>query len=170
MTLAIGLVLASIALPFVVGAIQNYRLDSITQQTASLIDLARYSAIRRNMVVTLQAVIQNGNTVLYVDVNNNGLDATDPRVVLPSDMQIANNDPLTPPATSMGLGNTISFAGSIQFDYRGLVNYAGPPVSPYFLALGYTNQTQYGTRAVTVAPMGQTKLWKAPPGGTWTGM
>jgi prepilin-type N-terminal cleavage/methylation domain-containing protein len=172
-TLAVGLVMASVALPFIVGAVQRYRLNSVAQQTAILIDLTRYSAIRLNKIVSLKSVVQNGNTILYVDMNNNGLDAKDPMVVLPSDMQIANSDALTPPSTSMGLGTTISFTNSISFDYRGvpLIYPPGSPVNQaYFLAIGYTSQAQYGTRAVTVTPMGQTKIWIAPTSGTWSGM
>ena len=45
MTLAIGLILVSVALPILVGAIQSYRLNSIAQQTADLIELTRYTAI-----------------------------------------------------------------------------------------------------------------------------
>jgi type IV fimbrial biogenesis protein FimT len=171
-TLAVGLVLASIALPVVVGAIQKYRLDSVARQTANLIDLTRYTAIRKNMLISLQRTTQNGNAVLYVDLNANAtLDANEPLVMFPSDMQIANGDSLTPSATTMGLGNTIDFATGIQFDYRGVVHYAGGgPTNPYFLAIGYRTQAQYGTRAVTVTPMGQTKSWSAPSGGTWSGM
>jgi type IV fimbrial biogenesis protein FimT len=172
-TLAVGLVMASVALPFVVGAVQRYRLNGIAQQTASLIDLTRYTAIRRNKLISLQKTTQNGNTVLYVDVNGNAkLDASDPMIMLPSDMQIANSDSLTPPSTSMGLGATTSFSTKITFDYRGIVypNPGDPVEQAYFLALGYVSQAQYGTRAVTVTPMGQTKIWTAPDGGTWSGM
>ena len=171
-TLAVGLVMASIALPFVVSTIQRYRLNSVAQQTANLIDLTRYTAIRLNKIVTLKSAVQNGSTVLFADVNNNGLDSTDPMIVLPSDMQLANSDPLTPVTTSMGMGTTISFTNSMSFDYRGVVTNFPPGTNPgaYFLSIEYTAQAQYGTRAVTVTPMGQTKTWIAPPNGTWSRM
>lgn len=172
MTLAIGLILAAITLPTLVGAIQGYRLSSVAQQTASLIDLARYTAIRRNSVISVKKTAQNGNTVLFVDLKGNGtLDPSDPMTLLPSDMQIANGQSLTPGSASMGIGTTQDFVDTITFDYRGTVNY-GPGIAPttYFLALGYSSQAQYGSRAVTLSPMGQTKLWRADAGGTWTGM
>jgi prepilin-type N-terminal cleavage/methylation domain-containing protein len=171
-TITIALVLFSLALPVLMGAIQNYRLNGMAQQAASLVDLARYSAIRRNMLVSLQQTTQSGNTVLYVDLNGNGsLDANEPLVLIPSDMQLANGQSLTPPTTSMGLGTTLDFNDKITFDYRGVVNYpSGVSPAPYFIALAYTSQTQYGTRAVTLTPMGQTKMWKAPSGGSWAGM
>src|SRR5215467_4398212 len=90
MTLAIGLILAAITLPTLIGAIQGYRLSSAAQQAASLIDLARYTAIRRNKVTAIQETVQNGNTVLFIDLKGNGqLDPSDPMMLLPSDMQIA---------------------------------------------------------------------------------
>ena len=169
-TLAVGLVMASVALPFVVGAVQRYRLNGVAQQTANLIDLARYTAIRLNKLASLQKITQNGNTVLFVDLHNDpgNLHADDPMIVLPSDMQVANGDSLTPPSTSMGFA-TVDFAGTISFDYRGVLIFP-PGTSAVFLALGYTSQAQYGTRALTVTPMGQTKIWTAPASGTWTGM
>lgn len=172
MTLAVGLVMASVALPIVVGAVQRYRLNGATQQVANLMDLTRYTAIRQNKVFTLEQTTQNGRTVLYIHANNDAtLGPNNPMMVLPGDMQVANSDPLTPSSSSMGLGPTSNFQNSINFDYRGTVLFApGAQVNPIFLAIGYTNQAQYGIRAVTLTPMGQTKTWAAPPNGTWSGM
>ena len=172
MTLAIGLILVSIALPVLVGAVQNYRLNSMAQQTANFVELTRYTAIRRNTVVTMRQTTQSGNTVFFIDLLGDGtLDAGDPMLMLPSDMQIANGASLTPNSASIGIPGLQDFAGTIAFDYRGTVNFPpGGATGPYFLALGYTNQAQYGCRAVTVIIMGQTKLWKAPAGGPWTWM
>lgn len=171
-TLAIGLILAAVALPTLIGAIQGYRLSSTAQQTANLIDLARYTAIRRNSVISLKKTIQNGSTVFFVDLKGNStLDPTDPMVLLPTDMQIANGQSLTPGSTSMGIGSTQDFVDTITFDYRGTVNFSGGgPTTTWFLALGFTNQVQYGYRAITTGPMGQTKLWKSSGNSVWVGM
>src|ERR1700692_4025047 len=67
MTLAIGLVLVSVALPAMVSAIQGYRLNSAAQQIANFIDLTRYTAIRNNKATILQIAVQNGTTILYID-------------------------------------------------------------------------------------------------------
>lgn len=172
MTLAVGLILVSVALPVLVGAIQSYRLNSMVQQTANFAELARFTAIRRNSTVSMLQTVQNGNTVLYIDLNGNGaLDAGEPMLLLPSDMQIANGQCPKPDPSTPGLVGTQDFAGQVAFDYRGTVNFpGGGSLGPYFLALAYTNQTQYGCRAVTVTAMGQSKLWKAPAGGPWTWM
>ncbi len=171
-TLAVGLILVSMALPVMIGAIQGYRLNSVAQQTANLIELTRYAAIRRNTIVSLHKTVQNGNTIFFVDLDGDGaLGAGEPMIMLPNDMLIANGQSLTPDPASTGLNNTQDFTDTVMFDYRGTVNFpVGGATGAYFLALGYTNQTQYGCRAITVIPMGQTKLWKAPAGGTWTAM
>jgi type IV fimbrial biogenesis protein FimT len=165
MTLAIGLILVSVALPMVVNALQMYRLNSIAQQTSSLIDLARSSAIRRNAIMSLRTTPVNGSTVLYIDLDGNGrLDSGEPMLILPSDMELIGGQ-----AVPAG-GQTQDFVNRINFDYRGTVNFqGGGPVATYIVALDYINQKQYGTRAVTVSPMGQTKLWTAPD-HVWTGM
>ena len=172
MTLAVGLILVSVALPVLVGAIQSYRLNSMVQQTANFAELARYTAIRRNSTVSMLQTVQSGNTVFYIDLNGNGaLDAGEPMLLLPSDMQIANGQCPKPDPSTPGLAGTQDFAGQVAFDYRGTVSFpSGGSIGPYFLALAYTNQTQYGCRAVTVTAMGQSKLWKAPAGGPWTWM
>jgi len=171
-TLAVGLILVSVALPTMIGAIQSYRLNSTAQQIANLIELTRYTAIRRNAVMSMQlAPPNNGSTILYVDLNGNGLlDPTEPMVILPSDMQLANN-PLAPGPTSTGLAPTQNFTSQINFDYRGTVNFPpGTPTAAYFLTVAFTNQAQYGSRAITVTPMGQTKAWKTVGSSAWTGM
>ena len=172
MTLAIGLVLVSVALPTMIGAIQSYRLNSVAQQVANLIELTRYTAIRRNSLMSVKMTVKNGRTFFYIDLNGNGTpDAIELMVMLPADMQLANHQSLTPGPASTGLAPTQDFTSQMTFDYRGTVNFSGGgPIAAYFLALGYVSQAQYGCRAITVTPMGQSKLWKAPASGTWTGM
>jgi prepilin-type N-terminal cleavage/methylation domain-containing protein len=172
MTLAVGLILVSVALPTMVGAVQAYRLNSISQQLAGLIDLTRYTAIRRNTVLTLQMKSVSDGTYFFVDLNGNGSpDANEPMLILPSDMQLASTQCPQPDSNIQGLAATQNFAGQVTFDYRGTINFApGSQIKTYFLALGYSNQAQYGCRAVTVTPMGQTKVWRSPDNGTWMGM
>src|ERR1700738_1660397 len=91
MTLAIGLILVSVALPTMIGAIQAYRLNSVSQQVASLIELTRYTAIRRNSIINLKQTAQNGNTIRFLDRDGDTqLGVREPMVMLPSDMQLAN--------------------------------------------------------------------------------
>jgi Tfp pilus assembly protein FimT len=170
-TLAIGLVLLSVAMPMMVGAIQSYRLNSAAQQIANFIDLTRYTAIRNNKVTSLQSTVQNGITILYIDLDGDGqMQANEPRIMLPTDIVFANGDSLLPARASTGLANTQDFSNQITFDSRGVLNYGAGGIAPssYFLALGFSTQVGSGYRAVTVTPMGQTKMWTGLASGTWS--
>jgi len=171
MTLAIGLILLSVAMPMMIGAIQSYRLNSAAQQVANLIDLTRYTAIRNNKVTSLQSTVQNGTNILYIDLNGDGqMQANEPRVMLPSDIVFANGDSLIPARASTGLANMQDFSNQIAFDSRGVLNFAGGGIAPvpYFLALGFSTRVDSGYRAITVTPMGQTKMWRGPANGRWS--
>lgn len=166
--MAIGLILAAIAIPTIISGLQGYRLNSAAQQTANLLELTRYTAIRRNANVSLRSTTQGTNTVLYADLDNNStLAVSDPQVFLPSDLQIANGQPQIPSAATTGLANPQDFTvlQQIIFDYRGTVNTTGA----IFLAIAHKDQARYGARAVTVTQMGQAKIWTAV-GSSWKGM
>jgi len=169
MTLAIALILLSVAMPMMVGAIQGYRLNSAAQQVANFVELARYTAIRNNKTVIVQSGVIAGRVTLYVDLNgNNQVDATEPRIILPGDIVIANGDALAPARNTIGLPNIQDFTTQITFDSRGVLNFAGGIApSSYLLVLGFSTQVSSGYRAVTVSPMGQTKMWKGPASGAW---
>ncbi len=173
---AIALVLSAIALPTMTSSIQAYRLSSATRQVANVIDIARFTAIRRNTLVSLQMIQQGPNTVFYVDANGSGtLDLGETEVLLPSDMQRVNGQLLVPAAATTGLANTVDFVNQITFDSRGTVSVscgAGcilPATTNAFLAIGYANQVQSGFRGISVNPMGLTRVWTSQSrGGYWT--
>jgi Tfp pilus assembly protein FimT len=172
MTLAIALILLSVAMPMMVGAIQGYRLNSAAQQVSNFVDLARYTAIRNNKTVIVQSGVIAGRVTLYMDFDGDSqMDPNEPRIILPSDIVIANTDSLLPDRAGFGLVSTgmQDFTSQITFDSRGVLNFAGgiAPTS-YFLALGFSTQVGSGYRAVTVTPMGQTKMWKGPASGAWS--
>ena len=171
MTLAIALILLSVAMPLMVGAIQGYRLNSAAQQVSNFVDLARYTAIRNNKTVIVQAGVTAGRVTLYMDFDgNNQMGANEPRIILPNDIVIANTDSLLPDRAGFGLRTTVQdFNSQIIFDSRGVLNFGGGlAATSYFLALGFSTQVGSGYRAVTVTPMGQTKMWKGPASGTWS--
>lgn len=173
MTLAVGLILMSIALPAMVGAIQGYRLNSAAQQISNFVDMTRYTAIRNNKVTSLQKTVQSGNTILYIDLDGDGqLEVNEPHMLLPSDIVFANGDSLLPDRSGLALGVPQDFANAVAFDSRGVLNFGPGGIAPatYLIALGFTNRTENGYRAVTVSPMGQTKMWKGPPSGAWAPM
>jgi Tfp pilus assembly protein FimT len=171
--LAVAMVLAAIAIPNIVTTYSQYRLGVQATLIANELDQLRMTAVRRNSTVTLSSATPSslsGRTVLYIDANKSGsYDATDPQVVLPSDMQISNSG--TPPTGMPGvtaLPSTYSAAvklptSGITFNANGTINSGA---GPYFIVIGYTSTSKYGYRAITVTPMGQIKVWSASSGAS----
>jgi Tfp pilus assembly protein FimT len=171
--LAVAMLLAAIAIPSVVSTYNQYRLGVQASLIANELDQLRMIAVRRNTTITLYSTTSGSNSVVYIDANKSGgLDATDPQVILPLDMQISNGLSTTPtgmPGVS-SLGSYYSAAvklpsGGISFTSNGTISGAA---GPYFIVIGYTNTSKYGYRAVTVTPMGQIKVWTASSGGSWS--
>jgi prepilin-type N-terminal cleavage/methylation domain-containing protein len=174
-SVSIILILGAIAIPTLTTTITTYRLGSTTEQLANLMELARFSAINHNTTVNVLTTFQGNNTVFFVDLSadkNGTLQPGDPQVVLPSDMLIANGQSGVPAASTTGLPSTQDFTSQIMFDYRGTVTTSGGGLasSACYLAIGMVSQPQYGFRAVTVSPMGQTKTWSAGANGQWKAM
>jgi Tfp pilus assembly protein FimT len=165
--LIIIMVLVAVAMPTISTAMASYRLGSSAEQLSNLFEVARYSAIKRNTTINLLTTVQGNNTLFYVDLLKSGtLDPSDPQVLLPSDMIVANGQPGVPAAAGTGLAGAQDFAAPISFDYRGTVTAGGA----FVLIIGLNGQPQYGFRAVSITPMGQAKAWTASANGQWNPM
>jgi Tfp pilus assembly protein FimT len=170
LVVAIMLVLSAITVPSVMQSLRIYRLNASATAVQNIMETARYTAIRRNKIVKLQAAVVRGQNALFVDAAGTGVYAnTDPVYFLPADMTFAPAG--APAASTTGLANTQSLgaSGCISFDQRGTVDYTtcggGAPVV-WFLSVGMAGSTSY-YRGVTVSTMGQAKAWTGGNGGTW---
>jgi len=171
LVVAIMLVLSAITVPSVMQSLRIYRLNASATAVQNIMETARYTAIRRNKIVKLQAAVINGQNALWVDAAGTGAYVnTDPVYFLPADMTFAPAG--APAAGTTGLANTqaLGATGCISFDQRGTVTYAAPcgagaPVA-WFLSVGLTGNTSY-YRGVTVSTMGQAKAWTGGYGGAW---
>ena len=164
---AIALVLLAVATPNLIRSWKTYRLSTQASLIANQIDVTRFTAVRRDRIITLSYVVVNGNSILYVDANNNNaLDATDPQVQLPRDIQITGGG--FPGTGTMGpayAAPTVMAPGStIQINSRGTIQNG---LGPYMFVVSYPAQPDYGFRAITITPMGQIKVWMAANNGTW---
>jgi|SRR5579872_2062285 len=174
--LAVALTLIAIALPAFFNSINSYRLSNTAQSLASLIDLNRFVAVESNNPVTLRQVTQSGNAFFYIDKNNsNTMDATEQRVLLPSDMLIMQpgSGVPGPSATGFQYSTATVFASStstVTFDARGTMNSCAGAASICMIIVGAPSKPQSGYRAITVNPMGQIKTWTwsaTSSGGSW---
>ncbi len=161
------LTVSAIAIPSVLRSVREYRLNATARDVANILQQTRFEAIRRNTIINCRIQPQGNTTVLWVDVNNNNaLDPTERMLLLPVEVQfIAPN--AAPGTGSMNFQNAQQPAGSIAFDARGTVNFGAGGAGVYVMFLGYPQEPTYGFKAVSVTPMGQTKVWGASAGGTW---
>ena len=164
---AIALVLMAVATPNLIRSWKIYRLSTQASLIANELDVARFTAVRRDQTLTLFYVVVNGTSIIYLDANrNNVLDGTDPQVQLPRDIQIAGAG--FPGTGTMGAAYAAPIvmapASTIQINSRGTIQ-AG--AGPYMFVVSYPAQPDYGFRAITISAMGEIRVWMAPNNGAW---
>jgi type IV fimbrial biogenesis protein FimT len=183
LSLAVLLVITTLAIPVVVRSLQTYQLNATASQLAGMLKFTKFDAIRQNTHVNFQILQSGSNWIVWVDSNGDNLpDGAEPQMVIP----IAGNDTLLPQssvpspspiAATLGAGGTTlpwtvqsGANASIMFDQRGVVvSGAGGPVSTtvYALYLGNPNDPNSGYRAVITLPSGAVQVWTSSSAGNW---
>ncbi len=164
-----AVVMTAIAVPIVHQGLRTYRLSASCTNVANLIERTRYEAIKKNTTVSLRTTTQAGSSVVYIDLNNNSTwDATEPVVVLPQDTPLLANG-VAPGPSSMGAGYAnAQVPTAITFDSRGTVSFGGGAATVYVLYMGRTsNAATDGYKAVTITPIGRTKIWSTRGSSYW---
>ena len=186
--IAIIMVIAAMAMPNVMNAINNIRLRGSATEVAGLLQQCRQVAVRNNRYYTVKPVIVTGARGAYVDLNyNNTFDnvapAPEPLIQFAANVNVV----------IAGAPNTANlFANAFQggfaplsvlpsFNARGLpcVGPGNAPPPPNSVcnnnagAVGfvyYLNQTRpfgaVGWAAITVTPAGRIRVWTYS-GSTW---
>jgi type IV fimbrial biogenesis protein FimT len=186
LSLAVLLVITTLAIPVVVRSLQTYQLNSTASQLAGMIKFTKFDAIRQNTHVTFQILQSGTNWIVWADSNGDGApDGAEPQMVIP----VAGNDTLLPQssvpspspiATTLGGGGTtlpwtvLSGNGGIIYDQRGVVVAPPPGGGPlvtaatiYTLYLGNPNDPNAGYRAVITLPSGAVQVWTSSSAGNW---
>ena len=168
-TIGIILTIAAITVPYVVNAMDTYSVNNTAFSVSSLIQRARYEAIKQNTKIS--CYFQTSPSAVWVDVNGTGtFSSNDPEFVYPSQVQAGGSS--APSYSSMSYSSTTdpSTLGHITFDSRGAVDYSGttPPNTPtvWVLSFSFNGNSSYGYKAVSVEPLGRSKIWTAPAGST----
>jgi hypothetical protein len=175
-SVAIIMVLAGIASPFLLRTLRLYQLNDSATRLAGLLKLTRFEAIRNNTRVAC-GFRQNGATwILWKDSIPNGQpDPQEVQLVLGTyaDMLPAAAAPNPAPiAATIGGGGALALGvvsganGSIAFDARGAVDFGANPPAVFVLYLGSADATP-GYRAVLVFPSGATQVWSCSAAGDW---
>lgn len=183
LSLAVLLVITTLAIPVVVRSLQSYQLNSTASQLAGMLKFAKFDAIRQNTAVSCLIVWNSATSswTVWVDSNGNGLaDGAEPQMV------IAGSNTLLPASSVPGTsaisgtlgpgGSTLAWTvlsgsnATIWYDQRGVVvtSVGGPVIATVSaLFLGNPNDPNAGYRAIITLPSGAVQVWTASSAGNW---
>jgi prepilin-type N-terminal cleavage/methylation domain-containing protein len=177
LSLAVLLIITTLAVPVVVRSLQTYQLNATASQLAGMLKFTKFDAIRQNTKVSCQIQQNGASWLVWVDSNGNGLrDAAEPAMVISGiDTLLPAGSVPSPAAISATLGpggtpmpwTVISGAnGSVTYDQRGVLSYTGG-ATVFALYLGNPNDPNSGYRAVITLPSGAVQVWTASSSGAW---
>ena len=174
LSMAVLLVITTMAVPVVVRSLQAYQLNSTASQLAGMLKFAKFDAIRQNTKVSCQIKQSGANWLVWVDSNGNGIaDGAEPQMIIGGSFTLlpagAVPNP-TPITATLGPGfSTFSWAvlsgsnASIEFDQRGVIQNQ----IVYALYLGNPNDPNSGYRAIITMPSGTVQVWTTSSSGNW---
>jgi len=175
LSLAVLLIITTLAVPVIVRSLQTYQLNSTASQLAGMLKFTRFEAIRQNTPVGCQIVQQGTSWLVWVDSNGNNIpDGAEPQMfvggsftLLPAG-SVPNPSPII---ASLGPGGpgfpwtVLSGSNSsIGYDQRGV---AQPDSHVYVLYVGSSTNPNSGYRAVITLPSGGVQVWTSSAAGDW---
>ena len=176
LSLAVLLVITTMAVPVVVRSLQSYQLNSTASQLAGMLKFAKFDAIRQNTTVSCQIKwnASGSNWVVWVDSNGNGIaDGAEPQMIVGGSITLlpAGSVPNPAPITAtLGPGfSTYSWVvlsgsnTSVSYDQRGVIN----AQAVYALYIGNANDPNSGYRAIITMPSGAVQVWTSSSAGNW---
>ncbi|MGB8474667.1 MAG: GspH/FimT family protein [Candidatus Acidiferrum sp.] len=175
LSLAVLLVISTLAIPVVVRSLQSYQLNSAASQLAGMLKYAKFDAIRQNTKVScIIKSLPGGKWLVWVDSNGNGIaDNKEPQMIIGGTFTLLASAPSPTPITnSLGPGYVSSsytwtvLSGSnasITYDQRGVIDSYLVSV----LYLGSASGPNIGYRAVLTLPSGAVQVWTSSAAGDW---
>lgn len=182
LSLAVLLVITTLAIPVVVRSLQTYQLNSSASQLAGMLKFTKFDAIRQNTPVSCQIAQQGANWLVWADSNGNTVvDQAEPQMLIGGSFTLVPESLVPNPApikTSLGLA-AASYAwtvlsgsvSSITYDQRGVLGCVGNITCNtsvvYVLYLGSVSNPSSGYRAVITVPSGAVQVWTSSSAGDW---
>jgi type IV fimbrial biogenesis protein FimT len=174
LSLAVLLILTTVAVPVVIRSLQAYQLNSTASQLAGMLKFTKFEAIRQNTRVSCQIVQQGTTWQIWADSNGNGVpDAAEPQMFVSGSFTLLPASSVPDPSaivSTLGLGASSAWTvlsgsnATVTYDQRGVLNAA----AIYVLYIGNTNPSNPGYRAVITVPSGAVQVWSASSAGNWT--
>jgi Tfp pilus assembly protein FimT len=177
--MAVAMILMAVSLPYFLRAYRSYQLSNAATQTADIVRLTRYEAIRLNK--TVNCVIRPDSTnpamtdASMTDRFGNPLTGISSRLVLlgPSGNLVDSGSVpgagSLPALAALGATTPVAFppaGGTVQFDARGALT-SGNITVFYLNAPGSPDS---GFRAILLMPAGSIQVWSADSAGNWQQM
>jgi type II secretory pathway pseudopilin PulG len=175
LSLAVLLIITTLAVPVVIRSLQSYQLNSSASQLAGMLKFTKFEAIRQNTPVSCQIQQQGSSWLVWVDSNGDGQpDGAEPQMYIGGSFTLLPSGSVPNPApiqSALGPGEP-SFTwtvfsganGSITYDQRGVLQ----PVSFIgVLYIGSTTSPSSGYRAVITLPSGAVQVWASSAAGGW---
>ena len=157
-------IIAGIAVPNIMQANANYKLDTAGRSVAGLLQQARMQAVKTNLPAYIN---YDASGLVYVTVNPSLAYASgNPDVALPGGLSFPATTPPEHSQLDAYVGGTAQITNSIAFNARGLpctVNTTNPAVCPSStsgFAWFIQSASNGGWEAVTVTPAGRVKSWR----------
>ena len=179
LSLAVLLVITTLAVPVVVRSLQTYQLNSSASQLSGMLKFTKFEAIRRNTPVSCQIVQQGSNWLIWVDSNGNTVaDGAEPQMIIGGSFTLLPAGAVPSPSpilSSLGPGTAALstpwtvLSGSntaVTYDQRGVLSFPGN-ATVYALYLGNPNNAGMGYRAVIALPSGAVQVWTSSSAGDW---
>jgi prepilin-type N-terminal cleavage/methylation domain-containing protein len=173
LSLAVLLVITTLAVPVVIRSLQSYQLNSAASQLAGLLKFAKFEAIRENTPVNCQVQAQGSSWQVWVDSNGNGVpDGAEPQMFIGGTFTMLPSgsipDP-TPIRTALHGGSSLPWYvisgtnGFVTYDQRGVIFTS----AVYVFYLGSASNPNLGYRAVVTLPSGAVQVWTTSSAGNW---
>lgn len=173
LSLAVLLIITTLAIPVVVRSLQSYQLNASAAQLAGMLKFAKFEAIRQNTPVSCQVQQQGSSWLIWVDSNGDVTPSGgEPQMYISGTFTLLPAASVPDPApikTALGGGsglpwNIVSGAnGSVTYDQRGVID----NLTVYVLYIGSTTSPDYGYRAIVTLPSGAVQVWAASSTGNW---
>jgi prepilin-type N-terminal cleavage/methylation domain-containing protein len=176
LSLAVLLIITTLAIPVVVRSLQTYQLNSVASQLSGMLKFTKFEAIRQNTPVSCQIQQQTSNWLIWVDSNGNLTpDGAEPRMLVSGSFTLLPSGSVPSPApiiATLGSASTLPWTvlsgtnTSVTYDQRGVLQFAGG-ATVYALYLGNPNDPNSGYRAIITLPSGAVQVWTSDSTGNW---
>lgn len=171
---AIILIVMAFAMPNLLTAISNVRLQGSASDIASLIQQIRMRAVRDNHFQVGACQPANSCSLFWLDVNRDGVpNASEPQLQLPTGMTVVPDGSGNPAMALAALGFTPAASSPPpSFNASGIpcslnntnptlatVCSSVPPPGFVFFLRGQRYSASAGWAAISVSPAGRTRAW-----------